>query len=89
LRPAAAVEHTILVIADQVLTRREMDHELGPNYFDEYDRCRVERRLVARLRHLGYSIDRKQAVGQSHPEPQSLVSQSTDKGSDHPVLSVP
>ncbi|HXG18116.1 MAG TPA: hypothetical protein VNN62_03455 [Methylomirabilota bacterium] len=30
---------------------------MGPNYFDEHDRRRVERRLVARLEQLGYSVD--------------------------------
>ena len=76
-------------MAYQVLMRREAYRELGPNYFDEHDRRRVERRLVARLMQLGYSVDLKRDVGPPHLEPQSLVSQSPDKGLDQPVLSVP
>ncbi len=58
-RAAVAVGHTILVMAYYVLTRREPYRELGPNYFDEHDRRRVERRLVHRLEQLGYSVDLK------------------------------
>ena len=88
-RAAVAVGHTILGMAYQVLTRREMYHEVGPNYFDEHDRRRVERRLVARLAQLGYRVDLKRDVGQLPLEPQPLVKQSSDKGADQPVLSVP
>jgi transposase len=88
-RAAVAVGHTILGMASQVLTRREMYYELGPNYFDEHDRRRVERRLVARLTQLGYSVDLKRDVGPSHLELQSRVNQSLDTGADQPVLSVP
>jgi hypothetical protein len=76
-------------MAYQVLTRREMYYELGPNYFDEHDRRRVERRFVARLTQLGDSVDLKRDVGPSHLELQSLVNQSLDTGADQPVLSVP
>jgi transposase len=88
-RAAVAVGHTILGMAYQVLTRREGYRELGANYFDEHDQRRVERRLVARLTQLGYSVDLKRHVGQPHSEPQPLVSQSMDPVSDQPVLSVP
>ena len=77
-RAAVAVGHTILGMAYQVLTRREVYRELGANYFDEHDQRRVERRLVARLTQLGYSVDLKRHVGQPHSEPQPLVSQSMD-----------
>jgi transposase len=63
-RAAVAVGHTILVIADYVLTRRQPYRELGPNYFDEHDRRRVERRLVARLEQLGYVVDLKREDSQ-------------------------
>jgi hypothetical protein len=76
-------------MAYQVLTRREMYHELGPNYFDAHGQRRVERRLVARLMQLGYRVDLKRHLGQPPPEPQPLVSQSVDHVSDRPVLSVP
>jgi len=58
-RAAVAVGHTILVMAYHVLTRREPYRELGPNYFEEHDRRRVERRLVTRLEQLGYVVDLK------------------------------
>jgi transposase len=51
-----AVGHSILVIAYSVLSRREPYRELGGNYFDEYDRQAVERRLVHRLEQLGYQV---------------------------------
>ncbi len=88
-RAAVAVGHTILVMAYQVLTRREGYRELGANYFDEHNQRRVERRLVARLKQLGYSVDLKREAGQPHPESHALVSQSVDHVSDQPVLSVP
>jgi len=47
-----AVAHSILVIAYHVLTRREPYRDLGPNYFDEHQRERVEERLVRRLKRL-------------------------------------
>lgn len=54
-----AVGHSILVIAYHVLTRREPYRDLGPNYFDERERQRVEDRLVGRLKRLGYEVELK------------------------------
>lgn len=51
-----AVAHTILVMVYHLLTRRENHRELGPAYFDERDRLRVEHRLVSRLKGLGYHV---------------------------------
>ena len=51
-----AVAHAILVIVYHLLTRHEPYKELGANYFDERDRQEVERRLVKRLRGLGYDV---------------------------------
>jgi len=51
-------------MAYQVLTRREVYRELGANYFDEHDQRRVERRLVARLTQLGYSVALQRAARQ-------------------------
>lgn len=51
-----ALAHTILVIAYHVLTRKEPNQDLGPNYFDEHDRQAVERRLVRRLEKLGLKV---------------------------------
>ena len=55
-RAAVAVGHTILVIAFHLLQRGTTYHDLGPGYFDERDRQHVERRLVHRLRDLGYRV---------------------------------
>ena len=51
-----AIAHSILVIAYQVLSRKEPYHDLGSNYFDERDRVRVEKRLSRRLERLGYNV---------------------------------
>jgi transposase len=55
-RAAVAVGHTILVIAFHLLQRGTTYHDLGPNSFDQQDRQHVERRLVRRLRDLGYQV---------------------------------
>jgi len=51
-----AVGHTILVIADRLLTDGTTYRDLGPTDFDERDRRRVEHRLVRRLEGLGYAV---------------------------------
>jgi transposase len=55
-RALIAVGHSILVIVYHILTRREPYRDLGPAYFDELERQRVERRLVRRLERLGYTV---------------------------------
>lgn len=55
-RAAIAVGHTILGIAYHVLSEGEVYRDLGDRYFDERDRAAVERRLVARLEGLGYTV---------------------------------
>jgi transposase len=55
-KAAVAVGHTILVIVYHLLTEGTVYQELGPQYFDERDRQRVERRLVHRLEALGYTV---------------------------------
>jgi transposase len=55
-RAAVAGGHTILVIAYHVLSEGEVYRDLGDRYFDEHDRHAVERRLVARLEGLGYTV---------------------------------
>jgi transposase len=87
-RAAVAVGHTILVMAYHVLTRRELYRELGPNYFDEHDRRRVERRLVARLEQLGYSVDLKREDSQVNME-QVMAGQPPGNASGLPALSAP
>ena len=83
-RAAVAGGHTILVIAYHVLTRREPYRELGPNYFDEHDRRRVERWLVARLEQLGYVVDLKREDAPLHLTPQVLDT-LTASAPAHPV----
>ena len=61
-RAAVAVGHTILVIAYHVLNEGEAYRDLGDRYFDQHDRHAVERRLVARLEGLGYTVSLQPAA---------------------------
>lgn len=56
-RALIAVGHSILVMAYHILTRRVPYRELGPLYFDNLDRQRVQQRLVQRLERLGYAVN--------------------------------
>ncbi len=51
-----AIGHTLLVIIYHVLADGKDYEELGGNYFDEWDRRAVERRLTHRLEKLGYQV---------------------------------
>lgn len=51
-----AVGHTLLVIIYQLLSQDKDYEELGGNYFDEWDRQAVRKRLVRRLEKLGYEV---------------------------------
>jgi transposase len=51
-----AVGHTLLVIVYHVLADEKDYEELGGNYFDEWDRQAVQKRLVRRLEKLGYEV---------------------------------
>ncbi len=51
-----AVGHTLLVIVYHVLADEKDYQELGGNYFDDYDRQAVQKRLVHRLEKLGYEV---------------------------------
>jgi transposase len=55
-RAAVAVGHTILVMVYRLLSEGDVYRDLGDRYFDERDRQAVERRLVARLEGLGYTV---------------------------------
>ena len=55
-RAAVAVGHTILVIAYHLLSEDDIYRDLGDRYFDERDRHADERRLVACLEGLGYTV---------------------------------
>jgi transposase len=61
-RAAIAVAHSIPVIAYHVLRRRQPYRELGPNFFDERDKTRVQRRLVQRLEKLGFTVELRPAA---------------------------
>jgi transposase len=56
-RALIAVGHSILVMAYHILTRQVPYRELGPLYFDNLDRQRVQQRLVQRLERLGYAVN--------------------------------
>jgi transposase len=51
-----AVGHTLLVIIYHLLSEDKEYEELGGNYFDEWDRQAVQKRLVRRLEKLGYQV---------------------------------
>ncbi len=51
-----AVGHTLLVIIYHLLLEDKDYEELGGNYFDEWDRLAVQKRLVRRLEKLGYEV---------------------------------
>src|SRR5256884_1193533 len=51
-----AIGHTLLVIVYHVLADEKDYEELGGNYFDEWDRQAVQKRLVRRLEKLGYEV---------------------------------
>jgi transposase len=51
-----AVGHTLLVIVYHLLSEDKDYQELGGNYFDEWDRQAVQKRLVRRLEKLGYQV---------------------------------
>jgi transposase len=53
---AVAVGHSILISVYHLLRDAEAYYELGDTYFDERDRHAVERRLVAPLQGLGYTV---------------------------------
>src|SRR5688572_848783 len=59
-RAAVALGHTLLVIAYHLLSEplgeQATYRELGERHLDERDRVRTGRRLVGRLRHLGYRV---------------------------------
>jgi transposase len=61
-RAAVAVGHTILVVADHLLNEEDIYRDLGNRSFDERDRQAVERRLVARLEGLGYTVSLQPAA---------------------------
>jgi transposase len=61
-RALVAVGHSILVIVYHILTRRRPYQDLGPTYFDERNRQRVEQRLVRRLERLGYVVNLQRAA---------------------------
>jgi transposase len=55
-RALMALGHTILIIVNYLLTRKQPYQDLGGAYFDTRDQRRVEHRLVRRLERLGYHV---------------------------------
>ena len=51
-----AVAHRMLEIVYCLLDRKESYRDLGPNYLDQRNKEAVQRRLVGRLRDLGYKV---------------------------------
>jgi transposase len=56
-KAAVAVGHSILVIFYHLMTHDCPYVDLGATYFDERDRHQVSRRLVSRLKALGYHVE--------------------------------
>ena len=51
-----AVAHTLLIIAYYVAKRQRPYQELGGDYFDRINADAMQRRLVKKLRNLGYEV---------------------------------
>ena len=59
-KAAVALGHSVLVIVYHLLSRGEVYHDLGVQYFDEGRRERLEHGLVQRLKDLGYKVTLEQ-----------------------------
>jgi transposase len=59
-KAAVALGHSILIIVYHLLSRGEVYHDLGVQYFDEGRRERLEHGLVQRLKDLGYKVTLEQ-----------------------------
>jgi hypothetical protein len=57
-----AVAASILTAAYYIIRDGTPYRDLGVRYFEQADRTRAARRLVARLQHLGYSVKVTEAV---------------------------
>lgn len=57
-----AVAHTVLVIIYHMLRDHVPYADLGPDYFDQLDKARIERHHVRRLEQLGYAVTLAPAV---------------------------
>jgi transposase len=57
-----AVAHTLLEIIYHLLRHHVPYTDLGPEYFDQLDKARVERHHVRRLEELGYTVSLSPAV---------------------------
>jgi transposase len=55
-KAAVALGHSILVIVYHLLSRGEVSHDLGVQYFDEGRRDRLQHGLIRRLQDLGYKV---------------------------------
>jgi transposase len=55
-KAAVALGHSILIIVYRLLSRGEVYHDLGVQYFDEGRRDRLQNGLVRRLQYLGYKV---------------------------------
>jgi transposase len=55
-RALIAVAHSLLVVAYEVLKNKEHYRELGADFFDDLSKDQVKRRLVQRLKKLGFQV---------------------------------
>jgi transposase len=56
-KAAVAIAASILTATYHMIQRNQSFHDLGEGYFDRFDRQRIARRLVHRLRELGLDIE--------------------------------
>jgi len=66
-----ALAHHMIVVIYQVLSREEEYVEFGGDYYDQRDKTKTAKRLVARLAKLGYQVDLKPLAQDA---PQDLAS---------------
>jgi transposase len=55
-KASVALEQKVLVIISHVLRTKKPSADLGPDYFDQRDRTRLERHHIQRLEQLGYTV---------------------------------
>lgn len=55
-KAVVAISHSVLVILYHMLRDHRPYHDLGPDYFAQLDRQRLERHHVRRLEQLGYTV---------------------------------
>lgn len=61
-RAAVAVAHSLLVAIYHVLKEKTAFHDLGSNYYNQFNRERKANSMVKKLMLLGYTVTLEQAL---------------------------